>query len=520
MHADPKRLIDLAEEIGFALNMEEAKLYGDAMERLENELASLVREEEDRPPVRQGPRDPGHRPPRDEDPYNCFITRCFVKGAEQGPLRGRRVGLKDSISLAGVPLTLGSRFMDGFVPDTDATVVTRLLDAGADIVGKLNMDDFALATAGFGLGVGGYGRVLNPYAPEHLSGGSSSGSAAAVASGAVDLALGGDQGGSIRIPAAWCGVVGLKPTHGLVPHTGVVGVEPSIDYVGPMGRTVRDVALMLECIAGPDGYDSRQTQAPRSGLYLEEMTKGISELRIGILREGFGDDRAEPDVESAVLEAIDALKEAGATTQDISVPEHLKFGKLSAAFGMIGRYLFFHLCGGAFLEGFYDTHFTGAIGEFLKTRADQLHSRVKLCLLLGAHLEHKALVYYGRAQNVRRTYRKAYDEAFRRVDCLIMPTVPIKAPRSTSSKNEDESLRQGLGYRVAGLEGRNTVAFNSTGHPALSIPCALSQGLPVGMMLVGPHFSDGLLLRIAHSFSQSVDWDALVSPPQRDSVVP
>ena len=220
--------------LGFDLTQTEARMIH---ARMMDTIALLetfdeFRIDEKRPPMRFTDRDAGTRPSDVDDPFAVFIRRCSVKGAATGPLAGKTVGLKDHVALAGVPLTFSSHMMDGYVPDFDATIVTRLLDAGATIVGKLKMEEFSWGGPGLS-GVGDYGRPLNPHRPDHVTGGSSSGSGAAVACGAVDIAIGGDQGGSIRLPAAWCGVVGLMPTHGLVPHSGVFGLEPTIDYVGP-----------------------------------------------------------------------------------------------------------------------------------------------------------------------------------------------------------------------------------------------------------------------------------------------
>src|SRR5437667_10649636 len=252
------------------------------------EVFNELRLEEPRPPLRFTDRDPGYRPTEHEDPLNVFIRKCRVAGADHGPLRGKTIGLKDHISVAGVPLTFGSHLMDGYVPDFDATIVTRILDAGGTIVGKLKMEEFSWGGPGLS-GVGGYGRPLHPRTRDQVTGGSSSGSAAAVAGGEVDVAFGGDQGGSIRIPAAWCGIVGLLPTHGLVPHSGVFGLEPTIDYVGPMARTVEDVATALACVAGSDGDDPRQAHVPASvPAYTDALSRGAGGPRIGILAGGVG----------------------------------------------------------------------------------------------------------------------------------------------------------------------------------------------------------------------------------------
>ena len=219
---------------------------------------------------RYGDRDPGSRPTQEADPLNAIVRRCSVKGSPSGRLAGKRVGLKDNICVAGIPSTSGSRVMAGYVPDMDATIVTRLLDAGAEIVAILNMDDFAFSGSGH---ISAYGPVLNPHDREHLAGGSSGGSAAALYYDDIDMTIGCDQGGSIRTPASWCGVVGLKPTFGLVPYTGIFSADATIDHVGPMGRSAVDVALMLEVIAGRDPLDPRQQNVPVQR-YTEALDRG------------------------------------------------------------------------------------------------------------------------------------------------------------------------------------------------------------------------------------------------------
>jgi amidase len=500
-----------AAELGFPLESRELRAYQDALAALIAEMESLDEERGTKPPIWGYLQDRKISVRANGDPLNCFITRCFVKGAESGILARRRVGLKDNVSFAGIPMTVGSRFMAEFVPDVDATLVTRLLDSGADIIGKLNMDNFSRIAHGFGTGVGDYGRVLNPCIPEHLSGGSSSGSAAAVASGAVDIAIGGDQGGSIRIPAAWCGVVGMKPTFGLVPHTGVVGIEWSLDHVGPLARRVQDIALALECIAGADGIDLRQMNVPQQRAeYSKELRSGLEGLRIGVLDEGFGHEGSEPDVEGAVLNAVEVLKRSGASIRRVSVPEHHHCAKLLAPLTTVGTFLAFRAYGCADnASRLMDTGLITHFERFWQDRARLLPPPVKLLILFGASLGYKAMRYYAKAQNLRHAYRDAYDRVFQQVDCIVMPTVPIKAPLYSAPDTLEEALERALFRRLARVSNRNTGPFNVTGHPAISVPCAISRGLPVGMMLVGRHFSEGLLLRVAYAFQESVDWDAI-----------
>lgn len=314
-------VVDLANTLGIHLTHAEARIFTN---RVQEHVAAMeafleLRAEEHRPPLRYLERDPGYRPAEAEDPLNVFIRKCRVKGADDGPLSGRSIGLKDHVAVAGVPMTLGSHFMEGYIPDFDATIATRLLDAGATIAGKMNMEDFSFGGPGIA-GVGDFGRPLNPHNPNYVTGGSSSGSAAAVAAGLLDIAIGGDQGGSIRIPAAWSGCVGLKATHGLIPHSGVFGLEPSVDHVGPMTRTVEDLAVVLQCLAGPDGYDPRQGSVPaRLPDYVGALGKAIEGVRIGVLAEGFDLPGAEADVESVVTAALGVIERIGARLERVYI---------------------------------------------------------------------------------------------------------------------------------------------------------------------------------------------------------
>jgi amidase len=266
------------------------------------------------------PRTAGWRPDPADNPYNAWYWRCEIAGAAAGPLAGKRVAIKDNVCLAGVPMMNGSAMLEGYVPDVDATVVTRTLDAGATIVGKAVCEDLCLST---GSHTAFSGPVLNPNDPTRSAGGSSCGSAVLVATGEVDLAIGCDQAGSIRVPAAWTGIVGHKPTYGLVPYSGVFPIELTLDHTGPMGRTVADVARYLEVLAGADGLDPRQPSAPPTERYSEGLDGELSGLRIGVLAEGFGwEGRSEAAVDEAVRDAAGRLEKAGATVGTVSVPLH------------------------------------------------------------------------------------------------------------------------------------------------------------------------------------------------------
>ena len=293
--------------------------------------------------------------------------------------------MKDNISVSGVPMTCGSNFFTDYTPDTDATVVMRILEEGGDIVSILNMDDFAWSGSG---GTSVFGPVLNPHNTDYLAGGSSAGSGAALFYDDIDVTLGCDQGGSIRIPAAWCGVVGLKPTFGLVPYTGIVAEEATFDHVGPMARSVDQVALMLDVIAGKDPLDQRQGVVPKQD-YTGCLGGSIDGTRIGVLAEGFGAEGAEEEVDNAVRRALAGVASLGAEVIEVSIPYHLT--SLSIYRGVIpeGSTTLLRAWGlGNNHMGFYDAHLGAAIRNDFEHNADKLPPDAKLTLLLGSYLNH------------------------------------------------------------------------------------------------------------------------------------
>jgi amidase len=390
-------------------------------------------------------------------------------------------------------------------------VVTRVLQAGGTIVGKNVMNGLS---GGFGTGgaIGDYGRPLNPHHHEHVTGGSSSGSAAAVAAGQVDISFGGDQGGSIRIPAALCGIVGHKPTFGLVSHFGIgFGSDQSIDYTGPMTRTVEDAAAALQATAGHDPYDPRSTRdVPAHMDVLGRLADGVAGLRIGVLQEGF--DEAEGEVRDLVLAAIDVLARAGADVAKVSIPAHHAVRTAQAALSNEGALAIFRTgFFGAFTRTYYPASLVAAINKLWASQADVLAPRTKLSFI-AAELSRRN--YHGRvyakAQNVRPAYIKAYDAALADVDVLAMPTCLMTAPRSHRPGSHLEAVEDNLASGARGFS-RNTQPFNYTGHPALALPVGKSAaGLPASMQLVGRFFDDALLLRVAHAFQHATDWDRII----------
>src|SRR5262245_12689249 len=311
-------LAKIAERYRFGLSQQDVEAFRviiagsmasyDAVERM---YAARLPEMPDRP---------HQRPAEAENELGAWYVTTEIKGADGGPLAGRRVAIKDNIAVAGVPMMNGSATVEGYVPLRDATVVTRLLDAGATITGKAVCEDLCFSG---GSHTSRTGPVRNPWDRTRSAGGSSSGSAALVASGGADLALGGDQGGSVRIPSSYSGTVGHKPTHGLVPYTGAFPIELTLDHLGPITRTVADAARMLGVIAGPDGLDPRQPDAVQPVDYLAALDAPTQGMRIGVVPEGFAlPGLSDPGVDDAVRAAIGRLREAGLEIEEISVPWH------------------------------------------------------------------------------------------------------------------------------------------------------------------------------------------------------
>jgi len=318
------------------------------------------------------------------------------------------------------------------------------------------------------------------------------------------------------------------PTHGLVPHSGVFGLEPTVDYVGPMARTVEDVALSLQCLAGRDGFDPRQADVPASlPRYTDALSRGVKGLRIGLLEEGFGVKGGDRMVDEAVMEAVRTLERAGARVERVSVPLHTK--ALSALLPIYlegGKRMYDTNFGGSFAKTYYPSSLISIFGRLKQSHAREFSPNLKLNLLQGFYLQqHYNGRLYAKAQNVRPTFVAQYDRVFGGVDVLAMPTIPLTAPRWQEPRDYEDALELTMlgGARSLDLGPviANTCPFNYTGHPAISVPCAKLGGLPVGLMLVAPHFREDALLQAAAAYQQSVDWAALISvSPARVSQLP
>jgi len=444
---------------------------------------------------------PGGRPSPAEDPLNAVVRNCSVKlpGA-RGKLSGKRIGAKDTVCVAGIPMSCASRLLYDFTPDIDATVVSRILKAGGHITAILNTDDFAFSGGGH---TSAYGVGLNPANSAHTAGGSSCGSASAVATDMVDISLGGDQGGSIRIPAAWSGIVGHKPTHGLVPYTGIVGFDLTIDHIGPMANSVDDAALLLSVIAGKDAEnaDPRQPDKVRTEDYAKALSGDVKGLRIAIVKEGFGSPMAMPEVDGAVREAIKVLTSLGAEVTEVSVPEHKMVGPVWTAVAIEGGVdSFYHGHHAYQHKGWYYPRLMSAMKRGIKTNGHDFSPTAKLGVLLYEYMsDYYHGVFYGRARNFSNQIQAAYNKVFGSFDLVAMPTTPQTAHKVPASPEVDRKtwVREALNM-VA-----NTATFDLTGHPSCTVPCKDVKGMPVGLMLTGRHFEDATVLRAAHAYQES-----------------
>jgi amidase len=445
-------------------------------------------------PLRAGARDPGRRPAPDEDPHNAFIRFCRVQGAPEGPLAGRTVAVKDTIAIGGVPMTEGS-LLPPFVPSTDSTVVERVLDAGGTITGTLNMDEMGGGATGV---MSAFGPARNPVDPTRTAGGSSGGAGAAVRSGAVDLALGVDQGGSGRIPAAFCGVVCIKPTHGLVSTYGVGHIDHTLDFVTPLARSVADAAVLLEAIAGEDW---RNPQCARgelgTGDYLGAREAGADGLRIGVVEESVTSVDTEPEVVDGLERAVSALGAAGAIVERFSLPI---WADGFATYQPLVTHLFANTIRSEGVGyghfGYIDVDRLHAFAVARRAQSVNLNPYIKCWLLADRFLHDEHLnLSYGRLQNQRLLIRRRIDETFDRFDLLLTPTVPLVAPKLFDHEPSIDELLTHTPANVA----FNTAPLNLTGHPGISVPTERGREgmLPTAVQIVAPRFAEREALRAA-----------------------
>jgi aspartyl-tRNA(Asn)/glutamyl-tRNA(Gln) amidotransferase subunit A len=423
-------------------------------------------------------------------------------GELRSALDGVPILLKDNMVMRGEPTTCGSRILEGFVSPYDSTVVERFAAAGAVVVGRGNMDEFAMGSSTEN---SCHGAASNPWDRERACGGSSGGPAASVAAGIVPAALGSDTGGSIRQPASFCGVTGMKPTYGRVSRWGLVAFASSLDQIGPFARTAEDCALVLEVIAGHDARDSTSIPEPSPRL-VSELTGDVSGLVVGLPREYFETEGADPRVLERVREAVAELERAGAKTREVSLP-HTKYGiavyyLLATAEASSNLARFDGVRYGRRAEGATDL-----AAMYRRTRSEGFGDEVKRRIVLGTYVLSAGYydAYYKKAQQVRTLLRRDFDQAFAGCDVIATPTAPEVAFRL--GEKAQDPLRM---Y----LSDVYTVGASLAGIPGISLPCGEVDGLPVGLQLLGPALGEGVLLRTADAYQRSTDHH-LRRPPER-----
>jgi len=414
-------------------------------------------------------------------------------GGDPGALCGIPIALKDMILVRGLKATAGSRILANFVAPYDATVTRRLRDAGAVILGKLNCDEFAMGSSNE---TSAFGPVRNPWDTQRVPGGSSGGSAAAVAAHQCLGSLGTDTGGSIRQPAALCGVAGIKPTYGRVSRYGVVAYASSLDQVGPLARTVTDAALLLEVIAGHDPLDSTSVDRPVPP-YRDALSGDVAGLRLGLPHEYFGDG-VDPAVATAVEAAVRRLEERGAATVPVSLP-HTRYA--------IGAYYLIATAEASSNLARYDgTRYgerrgddAGLLDMYRETRAHGFGTEVKRRIMLGTYALSAGYydAYYLKAQKVRTLIRRDFEQALQSCDVLLTPTTPAAAFRLGEKLSDPLQMY---------LNDIFTTSVNLAGLPGLSLPCGLDGILPIGLQVIGRAFDEGTVLRVGHAYEQATDW--------------
>ncbi|KAI1337896.1 amidase signature domain-containing protein [Xylariaceae sp. FL0016] len=460
------------------------------------------------------PRTDIHFPPSSANSLNAWAWRCTAthKAPVSSLLAGKTLCLKDNIALAAVPCLLGTDSFTGWTPVADATVATRILEAGGTIVGKAVCENLSRGAVSSSAATG---PVHNPFARGYSAGGSSSGTGALVGSGEVDMGLGCDQGGSIRIPAAMCGLYGLKATIGLVPYTGIASNDASVDFVGPMTRTALDCAVLLEALAGVDGLDDRQIagtpfpgSVPAYSADLQSANVDLSGLKIGVLKEGINSPTMDEAVLAKFHAAVASLEKLGATVGEVSVPLHESarsiysvMSKMGNHMGMLGR-----------ATGRRQLVLTDLLAAkripYAQGALDKMSVFSREGLLAGELGWRRHAAAYGKSVNLARRLQHDYDAALAGVDVLVMPTTlrpacPLPDPRAPPLAQMEAN--KGL--------TENTAAFNASGHPALAmpigfVPSAADPGVkvPASLQIVGKFWDEGTLLKISHAWEQANDW--------------
>jgi aspartyl-tRNA(Asn)/glutamyl-tRNA(Gln) amidotransferase subunit A len=417
----------------------------------------------------------------------------LIAAGKAGPLTGIPYGHKDIFCTKDVRTSAGSKMLDNFIAPYDATVTEKMKQAGMVMLGKLNMDEFAMGSSNEN---SFYGPVANPWNHAHVPGGSSGGSAAAVAANLVPLATATDTGGSIRQPAAFCGLTGIKPTYGRVSRWGMIAFASSLDQAGIISRSAEDAALLLNCMAGFDEKDSTSRDLPVPD-YSADLSHSVKGLKIGLPKEYFSKD-LNPQIKTLIMEAAQALEKQGAILQEISLPSlHLSIpsyyviapAECSANLERFDGVRYGHRC----------TNPVDLDDLYRRSRGEGFGSEVKRRILIGTYVLSAGYfdAYYVKAQKIRKMIQAEFLDAFKSVDVIFSPTAPSVALAKGAHKGDPVSMY---------LSDIYTVSANMAGLPGLSLPSGFIDGLPIGLQMLGPHFAEGKLLNIAHQYQQLTNW--------------
>ena len=442
---------------------------------------------------------------KSEKELNCYVTfdkeaalasakevQAKIEAGElTGPLAGVPFAIKDNMCTKGVLTTCSSKILENFIPQFDCEAVKRLTDAGAVIIGKTNMDEFAMGST---TETSAYGPTKNPRNTEHVPGGSSGGSAAAVAANECFAALGSDTGGSIRQPASYCGVVGMKPTYGTVSRYGLIAYGSSLDQIGPLCKDVTDCATIMEIIAAHDSKDSTSVERDDTD-FTSALVDDVKGLRIGIPRDYFGEG-LDPEVKEAVLNAAKVLESKGAVVEefDLSLVEYAipTYYTIAAAEASSNLERF-----DGVKYGYRASEYEGLHNMYKKTRSEGFGPEVKRRIMLGSFVLSSGYydAYYLKALRVKAMIKKAFDEAFAKYDLILGPVAPTTAPKLGSSLSDPIKMYLGDIY---------TISVNLAGLPGISVPCGKdSKGLPIGVQMIGDCFKEKNLIRAAYSYEQA-----------------
>ncbi|KXL48849.1 hypothetical protein M433DRAFT_150651 [Acidomyces richmondensis BFW] len=516
-HSLQDKVVLTALSFGWEVPKNEIEEYASLLEKACKvfETIGAMEDYQPTPDLSLSPRTDIHFPDKADNNLNAWAWRCICthRSPPQRTLEGKTICLKDNIAMAGVPCLVGTDTFVGWTPMTDATIVTRILEQGGTITGKAVCENLSRGAVSV---TAATGPVHNPYAYGYSAGGSSSGTAALVASDSVDMGIGCDQGGSIRIPASLCGLWGLKATLGLIPYTGIVSNDASVDFVGPITKTCMDCAILLHTLAGVDGMDDRQIagtpfpdQVPNYAAHLIlTADQGVRGMKIGVLKEGLTSSAIDPGVREKFLAACEKFRELGAIVDEVSVPIHEQaraiysvFSKMGNHMGMLGR-----------ATGRRQVMLTDLMEKkglpYSQESISKMSTWSKEGLLAGEYGWTHFPLAYPKAVNLIRKVTRAYDATLAEYDLLVMPTTVTPADPLPPI---DASPMEHMGKAVGKLE--NTSPFNASGHPALAFPIGMVPAaadatimLPTSMQIVGKFWDEAKILQAGYAWENEVDW--------------